>query len=104
MLPASKIQERFFSRLLFPFKAYVIVASVWLFYPALEAHTKHVVFPGLSAYFFVIYATCIPFFIIAALIQFIGHWRRPALISISFALAASIISVILWQLFASAVA
>jgi hypothetical protein len=51
----------------------------------------------------IFYAICIPFFALAALIQFIAHWRRPALISISFALAASIVLVILWQLIASSV-
>jgi hypothetical protein len=97
ILPAFK-QERFFSRLLLPFKAYVIVASVWLFYSASEAHSKHIVLAGLSTYLLATYAICIPFFIIAALVQYIAHWRRPALVSISFAMAATIILVILWQL------
>jgi hypothetical protein len=101
MSPAK--QERFFSRLLIPFKAYVIVASAWLFYSALEAHSKHVVLAGLPAYLLVLYATCIPFFVVAALVQFIAHWRRPAFVSILFALVASIILVILWQIIASAV-
>jgi hypothetical protein len=100
--PASQ-QERLFRRLLIPCEAYVIVASVWLFYSASEAHSKHVLLAGLSPYLFITYATCIPFFIIAALLQLIGHWRRAALISISFALAASIILATLWQLIASAV-
>jgi hypothetical protein len=96
-------QERFFGRLLLPFKVYVVVASVWLIYSAVEAHKEHVVPTGLSAYLLMVYAMCIPFFIIAAVVQFVAHWRRPALVSISFALAASIILAILWQLIASAV-
>ena len=96
-------QERFFSRLLIPFKVYVIGASVWLFYSALDAHSKHVLMTGLPADLLVIYSTCIPFFIFAALIQFIAHWRRQAWVSISFALAASIILAILWQIIKSAV-
>jgi hypothetical protein len=100
--PTAK-QERFFRRLLIPFKAYVIVAAVWLFYSALEAHSKHEVLGGLSADLLITYAVCIPFFAIAALVQFIAHWRRPALVSILFAFAASIVLAILWQIIASAV-
>ena len=94
-------QERFFRRLLLPFKVYVIVASVWLIYSALKAHSEHVVLTGLSAYLLVVYAICIPFFFLAALAQFIYHWHRPAWISISFALVAAIVLVILWQLIGS---
>jgi hypothetical protein len=101
--PAAK-HERLFRRLLIPFKAYVIVASVCLFYSALEAHSKHEVLGGLSAYLLITYAVFIPFFAIAALVQFIAHWWRPALVSISFAFAASIVLAILWQIIASAVA
>jgi hypothetical protein len=96
-------QARFFRRLLLPFKVYVIVASIWLIYSVSKAHSEHVVLAGLSGYLLIFYAICIPFFALAALIQFIAHWRRPALISISFALAASIVLVILWQLIASSV-
>jgi E3 ubiquitin-protein ligase DOA10 len=96
-------QERFFRRLLLPFKVYVIVASFWLVYAVSKAHSEHVVLAGLSAYLLIFYAICIPFFTIAAVVQFIAHWRRPALVSISFALAASIILAILWQFIASAV-
>jgi hypothetical protein len=97
-------QERFLSRVLIPFKVYVVVASVWLFYSALEAHSKHIVMAEFSAYLLIIYAICIPFFVLAALIQFVGHWRRRALVSISFALAASIILAILWEIIKGAVA
>ena len=96
-------QERFFRRLLLPFKVYVIVASVWLIYSVSKAHSEHVVLAGFSADLLIVYAVCSPFFFFAALIQFIAHWRRPALISISFALATSIILVILWKLIASSV-
>jgi len=94
-------QERFFGRLLLPFKVYVIVASVWLTYSALKAHSEHVVLTGLSTYLLAFYAICVPFFFLAALAQFIYHWHRAAWISISFALAAAIILVILWQLIGS---
>jgi hypothetical protein len=96
-------QELFFRRLLIPFKAFVIIASAWLFFSTLEAHSKHVLLAGFSAYLLAAYAICIPFFIIAALIQFVAHWRHPALVSISFACGASIILAILWQIIASAI-
>lgn len=96
-------QEKFFRRLLLPFKIYVILASIWLIYSVSKAHSEHVVMAGLSAYLLIFYANCIPFFAIAALIQFIAHWRRPALVSILFALSASIILAILWQIIESAV-
>jgi hypothetical protein len=99
-LPAPG-QERFFGRLLLPFKVYVIVASVWLIYSGLKVHSEHVVLSGLSAFLLVVYAVCIPFFFLAALTQFIYHWHRPAWISIWFALAAAIVLVILWQLIGS---
>jgi hypothetical protein len=102
-ISSTPVQERFFRRLLLPFKIYVIGASFWLIYAVSKAHSEHVVLAGLSAYLLIFYATCIPFFAMAALIQFIAHWRRPALVSILFALAASIILAILWQLIASAV-
>jgi thiol:disulfide interchange protein len=94
-------QERFFRRLLLPFKVYVIFASVWLIYSALKAHSEHVVPTGLSVYLLAAYGICIPYFLIAALIQFIYRWPRPAWISISFALFAFIILVISWWLIAS---
>ena len=96
-------QERSFRRLLLPFKVYVIVASVWLIYAVSKAHSEHVLLAGFSAYVLMVYAICCPFFFLAALIQLFGHWRRPALISISFGLAASIILAILWQLIASSI-
>jgi hypothetical protein len=102
-LTSTPGQERFFSRLLLPFKVYVIVASFWLIYAVSKAHSEHVVLAGLSAYLLIFYAICIPFFALAGLIQFIAHWRRPALTSITFALAASIVLVILWQFIASSV-
>lgn len=96
-------QERFFRCLLLPFKLYVIIASFWLIYAVSRAHNEHVVLAGLSAYLLTAYAVCSPFFFLAALIQFIAHWRRPALVSVSFALATSIILVIVWQIIASSV-
>jgi hypothetical protein len=92
-LPTSK-QERFFSILLLPFKTYVIIASVWLIYAA-----RSVELTGAAGYLLVAYAICIPFFILAALVQFIAHWRRPAFVSISFALVAIIVLAIWWQIF-----
>jgi len=93
--------ERFLGRLLLPFKVYVIVASVWLIYSALKAHSEHVMLAGLSAYLLMLYAICIPFFFLAAIIQCVAHLRRPALISISFAIAATTVLVILWQFIGS---
>jgi hypothetical protein len=98
-LPTAK-QERFFNLLLLPFKAYVIIAPVWLIYSARNvglAGASDFLF-GPSDFLFVAYAICIPFFILAALIQFVAHWRRPAFVSIAFALVAFIVVAILWQL------
>jgi hypothetical protein len=94
-------QERFFRLLLLPFKAYVIIASIWLIYAVSAARSAHVGLGELSGYVLVAYAICVPFFVLAALVQFLAHWRRPALISISFASVAAIILAILWQPFLS---
>jgi len=94
----TSTQKCVFGRLIFPFKAYVLIAPVWLIYWAVKAPGEHTLLAGLSAYLLVAYAICIPFFCLAALIQFIANWRDSALASISFALAASVVFVILWQL------
>jgi hypothetical protein len=104
-LPSSK-QERFFNLLLLPFKAYVIIAPVWLIYSARnvgQAGASDFLF-GPSDFLLVAYAICIPFFILAALIQFVALWRRPAFVSVSFALVAFIIFAIVWQLIRRSVA
>jgi hypothetical protein len=95
--------DRFFRRLLLPFKVYFIVASVWLIYAVSKAHSEHILLDAFSGYLLVVYAICCPFFFLAALIQFVAHLRRSGLISISFGLAASIILAILWQLIASSI-
>lgn len=96
-------QERYFRRLLLPFKVYVIVASVWLICSALKARGEHVLLTEFSSYLLMVFAVCIPFFFLAALVQFIYRWHRPAWISIAFALAAATILMILWWLIRSGV-
>lgn len=86
VLPASK-QERF-SLLLIPFKVYVIIVPVWFIFVTTDADNPRFGLAEPAGYLLLAYVICIPFFILAALIQFVARWRRAALTSIAFALAA----------------
>jgi hypothetical protein len=97
----TKNQERLFRHLLLPFKVYVIVAPILLIHSVWRAHSAQVELGAASDYLLVGCAICVPFFVLAALVQFYAHWRRPALVSFLFAMSTATISVILWQLFVS---
>ena len=93
ILPASK--QEWFSLLLFPFKVYVIIVPIWFIYSATEVPNVRYGLAGQSSYVLVAYAICIPFFFLAALIQFVARWRRPAVTSIVFALTAVILFMVM---------
>ena len=93
-LPESK--QDWFSLLLLPFKAYVIIAPIWVFYSTSDSYVVRVGLRESSSYVLVAYAICVPFFLLAALIQLSARQRRAAFTSIAFGLGTFVVLVILW--------
>jgi hypothetical protein len=93
ILPASR--QAWFSLLLFPFRVYVVIVPIWFCLVITDADRPRFGLENSAGYLLLVYAICILFFFLAAVVQFVAHWRRAALTSIAFAVGSAVVFAIL---------
>ena len=93
VLPKSK--QQWFNFVLFPFKAYIIIAPLYVWHVVSQEAVVRYSQAGVMSYILAAYAICIPFFVLASIIQFVARWRRLALTSFAFAAVTIMVFAIL---------
>ena len=100
IIPTSK--QEWWNLLLLPFKAYAVIVPIWCFIYRSESFRIGEAQMMVMDYIFWGFVLCIPIFTLAALIQVLANQRRPAIVSLVFALAIPVVAFFLLPMIALA--